>query len=1346
MPASHPPLLRFAPFALVLAAFACDEPNPSDPLEGVPAALVVEAGDGQEAVAGDALDDALTVQVVDAHRWPVQGAEVRFAVVAGGGQITEAAGTTDRQGMARTRWTLGTVAADSQVVEATLASAPGVAPLRLRARVRADEPATLQLAGGSGGAGPVGAALADSLAVTVKDRFGNPVVGLEVAWEAAAGGGALSPARARTGADGVAKAQWTLGPRVDSVQVALARVAGLDSVAFTANAVTAGAPLQLAKRGGDGQRGPAGAVLADSLAIWLRMPDGRPVAGAVVTWAVPAGAGTVAPLVSRTDATGAAAAVWRLGTAPGLAQATATVDSGTLVFTSLVQAAAPAAVAAVAGGGDGPVGAPLDSLAVRVTDAFGNPVPGAEVAWSALAGGGSLHPAVSAAGADGVARAQWILGPDAASPQSARAAVGGLPPVAFSARGVTRGAPLQLAKRGGDGQRGPVGSVLLDSLGVVLRLPDGRPVAGAEVAWDVASGGGAIVSAVSRTDANGAASAVWRLGTELGLARATATVDGGTLVFTARVEADEPGELEIVGGNGATGGVGQRLADSLAVRVTDRHGNPVAGAAVAWSVLSGGGSLSPATSTADSLGVARARWTLGPAVGAGHRARAVVVGVLPAEFTATAATAGVPLQLARAGGEGQRGPIGSVLADSLRVVLRLPDGRPVSGALVRWNVVEGRGTVTPETSRTDANGHASALWRLGTRAGLTHAGATVDGGTVLFRSFTEPDGAAAMGIVSGGAATGGVGQPLADSVAVRVVDQYGNPVPGVEVLWSVRSGGGSITPAQSTADSLGIARAAWTLGPRVGSQSAWGEIQWLQPAALSATAGTAGVPLQLSLGRGGNQQGTVGQRLADSLVVFLRLPDGRAVQGATVAWSAAHGSISPATRLTNGGGRASAAWTLGTAAGVARASATVDQGTLGFVATASAGPAAAVEVVGGSGATGGIGQALADSLVARVTDQYGNPVPGTVTWAAAPGHGSVEPQQAQADAQGVARARWTLGLVVDSVQRATATAGTATPAQFTATGTTQGVALELVRRGGDGQSGRVGTRLPNPLMAEVRTPAGLPVRNVPVAWAVTGGGGSVSPASVRTGAQGRASTEWTLGSTAGPGQATATVDQGTLTFSATQTATPVLNLEILTGNGVTATRGMPVGASLRVTDAAGQPVADLELELEVLEGGGRTPYLTVPNRVRTNSSGIAGFIWVMGPQAGTNRVAARIYDGEAVFTATAVQGSLQLVTFDGVVVLQLLPNHTSTYSVPGATWVAVADDQGNFASGMTIQYLPNRGDPAGSVVTGDDGAYIGWYPMIRRGDSPMPELRIVWEDQELGIQTIFPDDGHEPEP
>jgi hypothetical protein len=79
---------------------------------------------------------------------------------------------------------------------------------------------------------------------------------------------------------------------------------------------------------------------------------------------------------------------------------------------------------------------------------------------------------------------------------------------------------------------------------------------------------------------------------------------------------------------------------------------------------------------------------------------------------------------------------------------------------------------------------------------------------------------------------------------------------------------------------------------------------------------------------------------------------------------------------------------------------------------------------------------------------------------------------------------------------------------------------------GDGQTGLVGSALAIPLSVRVVSSTGASVANATVAFAVTQGAASVSPATVTTDTTGVASTTVTLGSTAGDVKITATV-QGT---------------------------------------------------------------------------------------------------------------------------------------------------------------------------------------------------------------------------
>jgi plastocyanin len=87
---------------------------------------------------------------------------------------------------------------------------------------------------------------------------------------------------------------------------------------------------------------------------------------------------------------------------------------------------------------------------------------------------------------------------------------------------------------------------------------------------------------------------------------------------------------------------------------------------------------------------------------------------------------------------------------------------------------------------------------------------------------------------------------------------------------------------------------------------------------------------------------------------------------------------------------------------------------------------------------------------------------------------------------------------------------------------------------GDGQTGAPGAALPEPLRVVI-TRASEPQAGVDVVWA-TPSGGSLDPATSASGADGIATTTWTLGPTAGAQTATATVadaEGSPVTFTAT---------------------------------------------------------------------------------------------------------------------------------------------------------------------------------------------------------------------
>jgi hypothetical protein len=293
------------------------------------------------------------------------------------------------------------------------------------------------------------------------------------------------------------------------------------------------------------------------------------------------------------------------------------------------------------------------------------------------------------------------------------------------------GPPSQITIVSGDAQTAAAGSKLANALIAKVSDAGGKAVAGATVAWAVAGGGGSLSASSASTDAEGLARVEWTLGTAAGAQSVTASVGSvAPATFTARAAAGAAARLDKVQGDAQTGIAGSPLADSLAVRVSDSHGNPVTGATVAWMAATGGGSLGAATSSTDSSGVAKTLWTTGNTVGA-NSATATVNGLPAQTFTATG-RAGPAAGLAKMGGDGQTGAASAALATPLVVKVTDLNGNPVGGVSVTWQVTAGGGSVRPGVATSDTAGLARSTWTLGSAAGANTVNAVAAGATVGF--------------------------------------------------------------------------------------------------------------------------------------------------------------------------------------------------------------------------------------------------------------------------------------------------------------------------------------------------------------------------------------------------------------------------------------------------------------------------------------------------------------------------------------------------------------------------------------------------------------------------------------
>jgi PKD repeat protein len=364
-----------------------------------------------------------------------------------------------------------------------------------------------------------------------------------------------------------------------------------------------GQPAAIEVEFGDGQSGRIGEPLANPLVFAVTNSRGRPVEGARIAFELTsAGPGAdVVPDTAETDANGRAEATLVLGTTTGpqVGEARVLVPEGTreitTTFTVIALSEDADGMSAISGDDQtGPAGSPLSQpLVIQVTDAFGNPISGVPVSWTAE-GGGSVSAASNVTDGDGRASVQRTLGP-VAGPQSTLAESEGLAgsPVTFM-HTATAGSVAGLSIESGNNQTAAAGTELPGDL--VVRLVDaaGNGVPGAAVTWVVGAGGGSVAPQNTTTDEAGRASTRWRLGPNPGNNRADAVVSGVDVVhFSATGTASAPAALSIVAQPSSSAQNGVPLERQPVVQVRNAGGAPAAtpGIEITAQLSGGGGAL-----------------------------------------------------------------------------------------------------------------------------------------------------------------------------------------------------------------------------------------------------------------------------------------------------------------------------------------------------------------------------------------------------------------------------------------------------------------------------------------------------------------------------------------------------------------------------------------------------------------------------------------------------------------------------------------------------------------------------------------------------------------------------------
>ena len=521
----------------------------------------------------------------------------------------------------------------------------------------------------------------------------------------------------------------------------------------------------------------------------------------------------------------------------------------------------PAELLIVSGNGQsGTAGLALNSAyVVRVNDSAGDPIPGVSVSWAVTTGGGTVLPASSTTDSNGQASATHTLG-TATGAQSVRASVGSLAPVVFTATAVAGGASvLVFTVQPTDAV---AGEAITPAVEVVAHDEHGNRASSFSGAVTLTLGGGGTVAGTTvRSATAGVVTfpglSVSTAGSGYRLSASAPGVSGATSaafdITAPEEEEPEPDAVVIVSGNGQTGPAGDALGAPYRVRVVDAEGDPVPGVSVTWAIVSGGGSVSPGSSTTTSGGEASATHTLGTGTGA-QSVRATVSGLTPVTFTATAVAGSASVLVFTV--QPSDADEGVAITPAVEVMARDEHGNRATAftGTVTLTLASGGGggALDGTTQRTASSGVASfpgvSISAAGTGYRLAATASGVSGATsaafdIIAPEEEEPQPEAVV-IVSGNGQGGTVGETLDDPYVVRVTDADGTPVAGVTVAWAVTSGGGSVGAGSSTTNSSGQASTTHTLGTGTGSQSVRATVAGLPTVTFTATA-AAGAPAEL---------------------------------------------------------------------------------------------------------------------------------------------------------------------------------------------------------------------------------------------------------------------------------------------------------------------------------------------------------------------------------------------------------------------------------------------------------------------------------------------------------------------
>ncbi len=480
------------------------------------------------------------------------------------------------------------------------------------------------------------------------------------------------------------------------------------------------------------------------------------------------------------------------------------------------------------------------------------------------------------------------------------------------------------------------------SLPLIVRVLDGsgRPVRNVPVKFEPSAGATVANPTVTTTGEGYAQTTVTSPATS---GQFTVTVTVGTTAtstYTLSVSGTTGG-----GGGGDAGvfivsGNGQLVKElfqanaPLVVLVKDVNGNPLAGAAVTWTITSGKGTLQKGeTVVTDAKGLATNTF-LGTAI-TGNSFLPTTINVSSAQgsvnFYITTFASDFQVVLIAPTLENNRtiaGRAGQTIPGAVQIQLNAlggaQSGQPIPNVSVRLvdpDALDDPNHPAPPPSSPVASCIGAGGVALSNAQGYGNCDIKPSGvlGTGYFQVYvgevkrlqvvalvTSPGPAGLLQIIQGDKQTGNGGDKLPIALVVRISDGYGNFLPGTQVAWSVVQGAATLSQTVNSADGQANVSTLVTLGFTPGPVQI--KVALVGNPAVSATFNlTANVAVGgLSLSSGDGQSTTVGQPYSSPLAVTVTDSNGNPLSGATVNFAVSSGNttLSATSAVTNSQGSA----------------------------------------------------------------------------------------------------------------------------------------------------------------------------------------------------------------------------------------------------------------------------------------------------------------------------------------------------------------------------------------------------------------------------------------------------------